>query len=286
MTDLTDLLARTADQTPVGPPPLDALHAGATRRRRRRTAGLTATAAVAVAAVIGGTTLLTSHEPTTPVTSRTPTPTTPVAPATRLIGFGHAAIAVPANWPTNKSRCGTPQQDTVLLHDPTAVLFCLAFRPAGVESVGLYYGRPRGDFHADETFEIDGVRAERQRTTCVMSKYPKANTPNCGGIVSIPSLKLWFQADSSTSAEEVERMLGQIRIVPDQSGVPSYWMGVGPPTGPLVADYLPLLTAAGLKAQYKRVQSPNAPAGTILGVSPAVGTMLPVGSSVTVTVVK
>lgn len=283
MTDLTDLLARTADQTPVGPPPLDALHAGATRRRRRRTAGLTATAAVAVAAVIGGTTLLTSHDKTAPVTSPTPTP---VAPATRLVGFGHAAIAVPADWPTNKSMCGTPKQDTLLLDDPSAALFCASFRLPGVESVGLYYGRPRVDFHADETFEIDGVRAERQRTTCSTSNYPKANTTTCVSTVSIPSLKVWFLADSSTSAEEVDRILSWIRIVPNLSGVPSYWSLVGTPLNPVAEAYAPELAAAGLKVQYKRVKSPSYSTGTILGVAPAAGTMLPVGSTVTVTVAR
>ena len=153
MTDLTDLLARTADQTPVGPPPLDALHAGAARRRRRRTAGLSATAAVAVGAVIGGTTLLTSHDQTAPVTSPTPTP---ISPATRLVGFGHAAIAIPSAWPTNKSSCGTPYQDTVQIDDPSALHLCLSNRPKGVESVQLTGVPPSLDYHADETILIDG----------------------------------------------------------------------------------------------------------------------------------
>jgi beta-lactam-binding protein with PASTA domain len=36
--------------------------------------------------------------------------------------------------------------------------------------------------------------------------------------------------------------------------------------------------------QYKPVKSPSYPDGTVLGVSPAVGTVLPVGATVTVTV--
>ncbi|WP_410785654.1 PASTA domain-containing protein [Kribbella sp. C-35] len=286
MTDLTDLLARTADQTPVGPPPLDALHAGATRRGRRRTAGLTATAAVAVAAVVGGTTLLTSPDQTAPVTSPTPSPT----PYTlRLVGFGHAVIAIPGDWPVNKSMCGTPQQDTLLLDDPSAAQFCKADRPPGVESMAVYYGRPRVDFHADETFEIDGVRAERQRTTCSPSFYPKAKgtakVTTCGSTVSIPSLKVWFRAESSTSAEEVDRMLAPIQIVPDLSGVPSY-RSLGTALNPVAKSYAPVLAASGLKAQYKQVKSPSYPPGTILGVSPTAGTILTVGSTVTVTVAR
>ncbi|MER7248262.1 PASTA domain-containing protein [Kribbella sp. NPDC000426] len=275
---LTDLLERTAEQTPVGPPPLDTLYAGAARRRHRRTAGLVAATVVAVGAVIAGSTLLTSRAP---VTSPAP-----VAPAMRLVGFGHAAIAVPAEWPTNESRCGTPMQDTVLIDDPSAALYCMAFRPAGVESVGLYYGSPRADFRADERFQIGGVRAERQQTTCSTSNYPKRNTTTCDGTVSIPSLKVWFRAESSTSAAEVDHLLQRIQIMPGEAGVLSPLRDVGPPTGPLVSSYAPLLTTAGLKVQYNRVKSPSYPAGTVLGVSPAVGTMLPVGSTVTVTIAR
>jgi hypothetical protein len=219
------------------------------------------------------------------VTSPTPAPTA-IAPATRLVGFGHAAIAVPADWPTNKSSCGTPQRDTLLLDDPSEARFCLAYRPPGVESVAVYYGRPRADFHADVTLEIDGVRAERQRTSCSPSNYPKANVRMCGSTVRIPSLDVWFRAESSTSAAEVDRMLSSIHIVANQAGVPSYWSAAVAPQGALWKNYAPRLAAAGLKAEYKRVKSPSYPSGTILGVSPAPGTMLAVGSTVTVTLAK
>lgn len=274
--NLTDLLEHTADQTPVGPPPLDSLYAGASRRRHRRTAGLVA--AVAVAAVIGGSTLLTSRGRTASVTTSTP------APVMRMVGFGHAAIAVPADWPTNKSQCGTPKQDTVLIDDPSAMLFCGAFRPAEVESVELYYGRPRAEFRADETFEIGGVRAERQRTTCSISNYPKANTTTCGGTVSIPSLKVWFRAESSTSAAEVDRMLARIAIVPDRTGVPSVQALRVDLNGPKGTAYAGVLRQLGLKTQFHTVKSPSYPAGLVLRVSPAPGTMLKPGAIVTVTV--
>jgi hypothetical protein len=227
--------------------------------------------------VIGGTTLLTSHNQTAPVTSPTPTP---IAPATRLVGFGHAAIAIPADWPTNKSSCGTPKQDTVQIDDPSGLHLCQSNRPKGVESVQLTGVPPSLDYHADETVLIDGVRAERQRTSCLGWQ----GTRVCMGAVGIPSLKVWFYAESSTSPEEVDRILDRIQILRDRSGVPSYSSLGGAPTGPLARSYAPLLAAAGLEVQYKRVKSPNYPDGTILGVSPAVGTLLPVGSTVTVTV--
>ena len=81
-------------------------------------------------------------------------------------------------------------------------------------------------------------------------------------------------------------MLERIQIVPGQAGVLTPWAIAGPPTGPLVGSYAPLLTAVGLKVQYQRVKSPSYPTGTILRVSPAAGTMLPVGSTVTVTIAR
>jgi hypothetical protein len=201
-----------------------------------------------------------------------------------MVGFGHAAIAIPADWPTNKSQCGTPKQDTVLIDDPSAMLFCGAFRPARVESVELHYGSPRAEFPVDETFQIGGVRAERQRTTCSTSNYPKANTTICGGTVSIPSLQVWFRAESSTSAEEVDRMLSRIAIVADRTGVPSYEALRVDLHGPTGTTYAAVLRQVGLKSQFHTVRSPNYPAGQVLKVSPVPGTMLQPGATVTVTV--
>ncbi|MET9316898.1 PASTA domain-containing protein [Kribbella sp. NPDC003505] len=274
MTDLTDLLERTAAHTPVGPPPLDALRAGATRRRRRRTAGITGAAAVAVAAVVGGTTLLTSPERTAPVTS--PAPAVP----TRLVGQGHAAIAVPQSWGTNQSMCGTPRRDTVLIADPTELQYCMAFPVAGVDSVRVAT-TPRTQFRADETLTIDGVRAERQRTTCSQDNYRHVLT--CSATVWIPSLQVWFEAQSSTSAAEVDRILSRIVIVPDRVGVPSYSSMAMPLSG---AKYAAVLRGLGLKVSYRSMANPNYPRGSVLGVSPAVGTMVANASTVTVTVVK
>ncbi|MET9274225.1 PASTA domain-containing protein [Kribbella sp. NPDC003557] len=219
------------------------------------------------------------------MTSASPTPTTdaPVPPATRLVAFGHAAIAVPAAWATNKSQCGTPKQDTVQIDDPTRAQFCQSNRPKGVESVQLTGTPPSLDYHADEAIVIDGVQAQRQRTSCLNGWQ---GTRVCMGAVGIPSLKVWFYAESSTSAAEVDRILARIQILRDRSGVPSYSSLGGPPLNPIAKNYAPLLLAADLKSHYKWVTSPSYPSGTILGISPAVGTVLPVGSTVTLTLAR
>ncbi|TDW16026.1 PASTA domain-containing protein [Kribbella kalugense] len=269
-TKLTDLLERTADQTPVGPPPLGAVRTGAVRRRRhRRTAVLSAAAAVAV--VIAGTTVLTSHRPT--VTSPAPAPV-----ATRLVGLGHAAIAVPKSWGTNQSSCGTPMKDTVLIEDPSAGQYCMAYRPEGVDSVMLGRGGPEPRLRTDEDITIGGVPAVHRQTTCTTGTN---KVRICSGEVRFHDF--WFRAESSTSAAEVDRLLSRIVILPDQVGVPGYQ---SMPTVLSGTVYAGVLEQMGLKVIFRPTKNPNYLPGQVLGVSPAPGTMVALGAAVTVTVVK
>lgn len=278
---LTELLERTGEQTTVGPPPIDAMRTGAARRRRRRTVAWSAASAVAVVAAIAGTTLLAtqgSGDPMPPIASAGPVP----APAgMRLVGYGHAAIAVPTEWGTNVMKCGTPQKDTVVI-DVGLVTSCLPPRPAGVDSVELGRGEPHPDFHADRSVKIDGVPAQRQRTSCTEgSTYGQA--PACSGTVVIPSLDVWFRAESTTNAAEVDRLLARIVVVPDLVGVPGYRTIDRSGHQPLAADYAELLKEAGLKAEFLTRKSPSYPAGMIFSGSPAPGTMVAPGTPVTIT---
>ena len=277
--NLTELLERTGDRTNVGPPPIEAMRVGAARRRRRRTMALSLASAAAVVAAAVGTALI-----ATPGMSRDDAPAATPAPAQlRLVGIGHAAIAVPVQWGTNESRCGTPQQDTDLIDDPSAALLCLAPRPIGVESVELASGKPaRFDFHADETIEVGGVRAERQRTSCSVGTIgPRI----CLGTVFIPSLDVSFRAESSTNADEVDRILERIVIVPDRVGVPGFGL---PRNGQRITgeNYPDMLTEAGLVPKIQTKRSHAYVPGEILAVSPAPGTMLKPGATVTVTVTE
>jgi hypothetical protein len=163
-------------------------HAGTPRRRLRD--GLVSAAAVAtVVTIIGVTNVLSSDGGGTLVPRPDPVPS-PVA--LRLVGYGHAAIAVPKVWGRNISRCGVPRRDTVLIDDPSAAGDCDLPRPPDVDSVELGTAPPSG-FRVDGTFTINGVRAERSRTSC-------SNDDVCWGAVGLPSLKVWFRASSSTSA--------------------------------------------------------------------------------------
>jgi len=109
--DLTDLLDRLGERTPVGAPPTEAMLGDAVRLRRRRTAWVAVGAAAAVAVVAGGLAAVTrgsdpGGEPDGPAVSE---PTTFVPPeGTRIVGIGHTVVTVPRGWATNGWRCGTP----------------------------------------------------------------------------------------------------------------------------------------------------------------------------------
>lgn len=278
--ELTELLERAGARTTVGPPPIEAIRAGAARRRRRRAAAISAVSVAAAAVAVGGTLLLAGGPSfTNPAPPAASTP--PVPAATRLVGIGHAAIAVPEQWGTNQLGCGTPQKDTVII-DAGPQNLCKTPYPNGVESV-FVASRTRIDFRADETFQIDGVRAERQQTRCMVDTLNRVTV--CLGTVFIPSLDVSFRAESSTSSGEVDRILERIMIVPDKVGVPVPLFSESNPAARLGEEYADRLTALGLKPNLETRKSPGYISGSILEVSPSPGTMLTPGATVTVTVV-
>ena len=277
---LTELLERAGERTNVGPPPIEAIRAGAARRRRRRAAALSAVGVAAAVVAVGGTLLLTGGpiftNPAPPAASTPPLPA-----STRLVGIGHAAVAVPQQWTRNQLHCGTPQKDTVII-DAGAQGLCETSYPKGVESVMVRTGKPIG-FHADETFQLDGVRAERQRTRCTGDSLTRVTV--CSGTVFIPSLDVAFQAESSTNAGEVNSNLARIMIVPDKIGVPEPLFSESNPAARFSQQYADRLTALDLKPNIQTRKSAGSIPGNILAVSPSPGTMLRPGATVTVTVV-
>ena len=281
MTDdhLTELLERAADGVHVAPAPVVAMVGDAARVRRRRALTLSLASAAAVAAVAGGTVVLST-------VGNAPGPQSQATPAAlasdaRLVGLGHVAVAVSRGWGTNVTRCGVPQKDTVVI-DVGTVETCLTQRPRGVESVEVIQGEPRFDFSADETLTVDGVAAQRQATAC---EFDVGDTRVCNGTVYLPSTGVSFRAESSTGAAHVDRILQQIRLVPEQVGVPGYQTLAVNQQGNSGQKYLEALREAGFTGGVRTRKVPGVKAGYVLAVSPQPGTMVEPGSTVTVTVV-
>ncbi|GAA0949330.1 hypothetical protein GCM10009554_47800 [Kribbella koreensis] len=298
---LAELLERAGDRTVVGPPPIDAMRAGAARRKRRRTALVSLAAAATVVAAVGGTALVAtpgggsgkvpaSSKSTPNLSNPVPTAingtgTNAVPAGMRPAGLGHVAIAVPQGWGTNQVRCGTPQTDTVLI-DGWLTQACAFPRPVGVDSVEVGDGEQelvyKYGFEPDEEFQIDGVKAQRQRTACWTGG---AGGPQvCRGIVLLPSTGVWFSAESTTSAAEVDRILGRIMVLPDRVGVPEQHGVSTKDDGSSGRKYADLLRALGLRVETKTTDAPGYAPGELLKVAPFPGTMLPQGATVTITV--
>ncbi|MGW7681808.1 PASTA domain-containing protein [Kribbella sp. NPDC054772] len=241
-------------------------------RSRSRNVLASAAAVTTVIAVIGVTNLLSTNGGGGLVTTPELLPE-PVA--MRVVGFGHAAIAVPRGWGMNLSRCGIPRRDTVLIDDPSAAGDCDVPRPPDVDSVELDTSPPNG-FHVDLTFSINGVAAERTWTSC-------GDDDVCWGAVGIPALNVWFRASSSTNAAEVDEILGRIEVLPDLIGVPSARSLDESGNGTAYARRLKQL---GLEVEVRTRTSLVYEPGRVVNVSPAPGTILNPGETVTLTVVK
>lgn len=274
--DLTNLLERLGDRVDVSPPPLAAMNRAADRTRRRRTTWLAAGAAAAVAVVAAGTQVVgdglgDGQGPASP-----PPVARPVPDDMRLVGIGGAAIAVPKQWRRNDLACGQAAGDTYII-GVSAIERCLALLyPADLDAVWLFEGR--GTFRGGEDIEIDGVPAKRTPTTCSPGRNKRAIV-TCRAAVYVPSAGARFQASSSTSRERVDEILDEVRILGgDKVAVPT----IDPPDGPASADaYARRLREAGLTVVMKWQSHPG-PAGGILGVQPAPGTVVGSGTEVVV----
>lgn len=86
------------------------------------------------------------------------------APPTQWVGTRGIEVAVPAAWPLNRGRCGTPRANTVLWNED-GVLTCLVSQPPGLSAVEFGGITPQSKAAIRET--IGGVRILRLPTARV-----------------------------------------------------------------------------------------------------------------------
>lgn len=246
------------------------------RRGRRRSVGMVATA-VAVAAAIGGSTLLFSPGRSGGAGTGGAGPE-----GRRLVGIGHAAIAVPGSWATNAHSCGVPQEDTVIVDLPSV---CLAGvpRPAAVESVEIRQGEP--GWPDDAVVSEVEVAGERARRTATMCSGGYGTAAYCWAGAYLPGHDVEFRAESSTGAAEVDEILGWIRVVRDRVAVPGHRTISDREQENGRAAYLEALRRAGLEAELVARKVAGLRAGFLVHAVPVPGTMVVPGETVTVTVV-
>ncbi|GAB2757192.1 PASTA domain-containing protein [Nocardioides pakistanensis] len=281
--DLANLLERSAERISIGAPPVSEMLVRADRLRRRRSTTRAVVAAAAVVAVIGGTALVAAQgsDPSGgsldgPADTQ---PAEPIPAGTRLVGIGHSAIAVPEDWATNALRCGTATEPTVVV-DVTVIETCGWLSPEVFDNVWVEQGVNRNMFSPAEDFEIDGVAAQRDETSC--TAYGD-RVRQCSGTVFVPSANASYRAQAATK-QRVEEILSWIHIVPDRVAVP----GFGPANMDHQDDdagehYRAELQAAGLQVEVITEPRPGFKPGYVLGVSPGPGTMVEPGDVVSMT---
>ena len=224
--DLVDLLDRLGRDVHVTPAPLDRIFSERSRLHRRRirwtalgsiaTAALIVTASIAVAQGTDPAGQTPSAQNTTGAQPSLPAPsaeaTLPVAPAgKRMVGVGHASIAVPQSWGTNQIRCGPTSATTnTVVINVSLYLSCAAGLAPGASVAQVEHASelPRyPGFRPARHIAIDGRPALRTRVICTFKGLSDAP---CTGAVYIQSESASFQV-TSYQASVVVRLLNSIQ---------------------------------------------------------------------------
>jgi hypothetical protein len=281
MTDrhLSELLELSAERVHVGPPPTETMVASARRRQQYRNWALVGVS-TAVAAVI-----VVTFAAFGPDRAAAPAPPQPVAspdvtrpPGTRLVGIGHIAVAVPKQWATNRTYCGTPQKDTVVIDQPV-VEACAAPRPTGVDSVTLTQGRPHDGVSASPA-QVSGVAVRQAPIACSENFGPGVL---CTGSIYVPSENVSIVV-ASGRRPVVERLLEDVYVMPARIAVPGFMLYSVRAQEKSGQRYVRALRELGLRPDVRLTGDSGWPSGFVSGVSPRVGTMLRPGDTVTVEV--
>lgn len=290
MTDHTrTTLDRLMDEVPIGPAPIDTLlMAGRSAKRRKRRA-LIGGAAVVAAVVMGGSGLAVQSVTGTGMRDGgVADDPSPVAPSidTHLVGVGQAVVAVPADWGANEASCNTPVRDTYFFPYPQD---CISSSHPTVSSVAITTGAfTETGTHLRGLID-DGTIAGHQVVASKASCSP-GQGEYCRQVFGIPDLNAYFTVTipaSDDGLSTIAAIRDSLTVLPDeQTTIPYTFYPVARHNSQAVT--VRALQAAGFSVEVKgETCPPNA--GCLFGVTgvhPEVGTVAPVGSTVTVTVLE
>jgi hypothetical protein len=273
-TQTRQLLHEAGEQIPVRPESMrDLIVRGRRAARARRIAVVGAAVTAAALVVTGGLVLRLdaagSEQHVNPTPAQAPQP----PPGKRLVGMGRIAVAVPQHWGTNEVQCGTPMSDTVVF-DSEAVRLCKVKPDQPVSSLHIVptssilaqpfvaTARPAG--------EIDGIPI--RRTSSAPTRPPGA--PAVGGIVvESEGVVMWVTAPDMGV---VNQILDSVMVLPE--GYLTVPFTAGAPGARILAG----IEDAGLRVRTVAERRPGMSAGSILRSDPPFGSVVAVGSTVTV----
>lgn len=253
------------------PAPVDDLVRGGRRlgrvRRGLQVGGVLA--AVALTVAVG---LVWRQDPAAPSADVAVAPQAP--PGTRLVGMDRVAVAVPEGWGTNAVDCDghTAQRESVVF-DSEVVELCDP--PAHVDVSSLHIVESSSDWakpylsNAHPAGEIEGVPIARVPTHEDGARFAGAL------IVESEDVVMWVL---SPDADVVDEILDSVVIVPD-----GYVTVPTDPNAPLASDQAAMETA-GLSVEVVERFKPGWSAGSLISSDPPLGSVVPVGSTVTLVV--
>ncbi len=209
---------------------------------------------------------------------------------TRSVGIGSAYVAVPSDWGSNQASCNTPIRDTYYFPHPQD---CAAGVNPRVPSVAIATGAfPEAGIRLDRlrpAGELDGHEVLETSATCELSD-PGA----CTQTFAVPDLDAYFHvtAWSDDGGSEVVRTIREsLTLLDDGETIVPFTpqpreRRLLDPHG-TETEVVTAIKAAGLSVEIERTTCPdtaNCMVG-VTGIEPAVGTVVPTGSKVTVTVI-
>lgn len=285
------------DSMPVGSAPIgDLLRGGKATARRRRNTLLTGVVAATLLVIGGGTVVaqsITNTDSERGDDSLIADESDPGGEGeTRFVGIGGAYVAVPASWRSNDASCNTPIRDTYYFPYPqdcqsasaprVSSLAMAANGPqaAGVELEGIL--RPDG--------ELDGHEVLASPVLCGQS-LPSV----CAQTFAVPDMNAYFHVEVPTDdgGNEVVRSIRQSLALLDTDETVVPFGAVQGAAGKIVpfgseAKVVAALNAAGFSVDVERTDCPDSAScvSGVTGIEPAVGTVVPAGSNVTVTVLN
>lgn len=288
------------DRIDAGPPPLGEISASAGPARRRRRGAVLAAAAVVLAVVGSGVAVqrtMLDDDRATDLPSGMPAP----PDGTRWVGLGRVVVAVPDWWTTGETQCLAPVETTVYF-DSGATADCAdPADPATIREVSaLAVLDATGGYGEYQTRSMQPVAEVDGEAVLEADACEEWFEGVCRRMFAVPSEGVVFAVTIADEGDgSYEDIRDSIRILPDGlTTVPlAISSGWTPAWGadPRAADELvKVFDEAGLRVETEVAErserddvssmSASFPAGTLLDVSPSLGSVIEEGGTVTITV--
>jgi len=211
-----------------------------------------------------------------------------------LVGYRDLAVTVPETWSRDGVQCGTPAEDTVVRPLGPICLALVGYR-SGISSVELkaswgYY--PPESAPPTEIVVLDGREFESTGIVCPETDAEWGISRPCrveltsttDGTTIILSSSL---TPETAARDQLDELVAGVRVLgPETTVVPGQFDDPDPLRSVLelrdATEYADLLVDAGLVPRIEEVDVPPAQEGSVQGLSPVPGSVLPRGTEVTI----